>query len=75
MEFYKNLSGDSGVAAYEITNDSIKVGFKDGCVYLYTYQSAGSANIERMKSLAISGQGLNSFIIKSVKNRFASKRC
>ena len=73
MEHYKNLGGDSGVVAYEIGNDSITVQFRDGSVYLYNNQSTGSSNIERMKSLAISGQGLNSFIGRVVKKGYASK--
>jgi hypothetical protein len=44
MERYKNLGGDSGVVAYEIGADSIKVGFSDGSLYLYTYGSAGQYN-------------------------------
>ena len=73
MERYKNISGDSGVYCYEIGDDSITVQFNDGSVYLYDYQSAGSGNIERMKSLAIFGQGLNSFIMRVVKKKYASK--
>ena len=73
MESYKNLSGQSGVAAYEIESDSIKVQFKDGHVYLYTYASANSGNVERMKSLAVAGSGLNSFINTSVRKSYASK--
>jgi hypothetical protein len=48
MERYKNFGHDSGVVAYEIKDDSISVEFRDGCVYLYTYESAGNANIEHM---------------------------
>lgn len=73
MERYKNLSGQSGVVAYEIGSDSIKVQFKDGHVYLYNYASTGSQNVEHMKSLAIAGSGLNSFISRVVKKNFASK--
>ena len=73
MERYKNLGGDSGVSAYEIGDQCIKVQFRDGSVYLYTYQSAGAGNIERMKSLADAGQGLNSFIGLVVKKGYASK--
>lgn len=75
MERYKDLSRKSGVIAYEIANDSISVQFKEGCVYLYTYQSAGRAKIEQMKSLAIAGQGLNTFINQFAKTLFTSKRC
>jgi len=59
--------------AYEIGDNSIKVQFCDGSLYLYNNQSAGSHNIEQMKALAIAGRGLNSFISKVVKKRYASK--
>ena len=68
MISYKNTGGDSGVAAYECGSDYIRVRFSTGKVYLYTYQSAGSSNIEQMKRLAQSGSGLNSFI-KRVTNK------
>ncbi|MBV6410687.1 MAG: hypothetical protein GAKPKEKM_01509 [Rhodocyclaceae bacterium] len=73
MDRYKNLDGDSGVVGYEIADTSITVGFRDGSIYLYTYQSAGAENIERMKKLAIAGEGLNSFIIRVVRKGYASK--
>lgn len=73
VERYKNLSGNSGVAAYEIGEDSIKVEFRDGHRYLYTYQSAGKENIEHMKELAITGRGLNTFISRYVRKRYASR--
>jgi len=73
MERYENLSGDSGVAAYEIGDESVKVEFRDGHIYLYTYQSAGRENIERMKDLALAGRGLNTFISKFVRKRYASR--
>ncbi len=73
MEHYKNLGGDSGVSAFEIGDDSIKVQFSDSSVYLYTNQSAGAQNIEQMKVLARQGEGLNSFINKRVRKAYASK--
>ncbi|MDD5135058.1 MAG: hypothetical protein PHP01_06590 [Phycisphaerae bacterium] len=73
MERYKNINGDSGVANYESGSDYIRVRFNDGSVYLYTYGSAGSNNIEEMKKLAVAGTGLNSFINKYVKKRYAKK--
>ena len=73
MERYKNLGGKSGVAAYEIGNDSITVQFHDGAIYLYNNQKPGSVNVERMKSLAISGQGLNSFISSDIKKNYIAK--
>ena len=73
MERYRNRGGDSGIVAYEKGPDSITVKFSDGSVYLYTNQSAGSANIEHMKRLAITGEGLNSFINRWVKKGYARK--
>jgi hypothetical protein len=73
MEHYKNIGGDSGVAGYEIGQGSITVQFKDGAAYLYTNQSAGSANISEMQRLAIAGQGLNSFISRAVRKNYAQK--
>ena len=73
MERYRNRGGDSGIVAYEIGPDSITVMFSDRSIYLYTYQSAGSANIERMKRLAIAGKGLNSFINRRVNKKYARR--
>jgi hypothetical protein len=73
MERYRNLGGDSNVVAYENGPDFIRVQFGDGSIYLYTYASAGSHNIERMKQLASSGQGLNSFIMNNVRKAYARK--
>jgi len=70
MERYKNLGGDSGVHAYEIGVDSITVKFGTGKVYLFTNRSAGRANIERMKALALAGQGLNAFIKRNVNKDY-----
>ena len=73
MERYRDIDNDSGVARYEIGPDYIRVQFKDGSVYLYTYTSAGSSNIEEMKRLAAAGDGLNAFINKNVRKRYAKK--
>lgn len=73
MERYTNRGGNSAVRAFEIGEDSIKVQFDDGRVYLYTAGSAGTANLEEMKRLAREGQGLNSFISRVVRKMYASK--
>lgn len=73
MTPYKNLGGDSGISSYEIGDDYIKVEFNDSSIYLYNYVSAGEDNIEQMKQLAEAGEGLNSFINKHVKNKYAEK--
>ena len=73
METYANLGGDSGITNYEIGPDFIRVQFFDGSIYRYTYASAGSANIEYMKQLALQGHGLNSFIMRNVRKLYAAK--
>ena len=73
MEPYKNLSGVSNVTAYEIGSDSIKVQFKDGGLYRYDARSAGHENVEEMKTLAVAGRGLNTFINQHVRKDYAEK--
>ncbi len=73
MDRYMNRGGDSGVAAYEIGNDSITVQFSDGAVYLYTSQSAGASALAEMQRLARAGQGLNSYIKRVVRKGFAQR--
>jgi hypothetical protein len=70
---YGNRAGNSGVVAYEIRRDSIRVKFLDGRLYTYTYRSAGRENVELMKLLARSGKGLSGFISTHVRDRFAAK--
>lgn len=71
MERYRNSGGDSGVSAYEIGTDYIKVKFSGTSrIYTYSYNRAGSAHVERMKVLAKSGSGLNAYINKYVKNLY-----
>ena len=73
MERYKNLSGNSGVVAYEIGDDSIAVEFQEGHTYLYTKASTGAANIAEMQRLALAGRGLSSFITRVVRDCYAQK--
>lgn len=73
MQNYKNLGGDSNVAAFEMGINSIKVKFKDGSVYLYNTGSAGFSRIEEMKKIALEGRGLNSYINRYVRKGYASK--
>jgi hypothetical protein len=73
MEQYRNLSGKSGVQEYELGSDFIKVKFKKGGTYLYTYKSASQIKVEKMKILARKGLGLNSYIDRYVRMGYASK--
>lgn len=65
MTRYSNLSGTSGVRAYQLETTAILVEFKDRTQYRYSYASAGVANVEHMKRLAEAGRGLATFIRQS----------
>jgi hypothetical protein len=62
VERYRNLSGNSGVAAFEISPDSIAVQFRTGTVYWYTERSVGAVHLNELKRLAIRGEGLSTYI-------------
>jgi hypothetical protein len=70
MHRYKNLAGESGVAAYDIDAGQIIVQFRNGDRYLYTEDSAGAANVAKMQALAKAGRGLSSFISQHVHDRY-----
>jgi len=72
MQKYGNLSGNSGIMAFETGADFIKVQFKDGDIYTYTALSAGAQVIARMMQLARAGRGLATFI-NTNKPRYAQK--
>jgi hypothetical protein len=73
MQTYKDLSGTSGVIAYELGPDYIDVEFKGGRVYRYNYAIPGRQMVEAMKTLAASGEGLATFINQNVGENFAVK--
>ncbi|OCX53438.1 hypothetical protein BEL04_03820 [Mucilaginibacter sp. PPCGB 2223] len=73
MHTYKNEAENSGVSAYEIGTDFIIIEFEDTNRYLYTYQSTGKEHIEQMKILAITGQGLATYINQHVREHYAEK--
>lgn len=70
MQPYGNLSGGSGVKAYEIGRDFIRVQFVDDRIYRYSYTSAGRGRIEQMKRLAASGKGLSTYISQHVRDAY-----
>lgn len=74
MEPYRNLGGNSNVQAYVNGDGFIIVQFMSGTdtYYKYTSASAGGSAIAQMQSLAIQGQGLNSYISTN-KPSFAAK--
>ena len=73
MTKYKNLGGKSEVTHYKIDKDAVTVDFTSCGRYIYSNQSAGSANVKQMKELAVAGKGLGTFIEKAVKHLYARK--
>lgn len=73
MKPYKNLSGNSGIKAYEILDDGLKIQFVDGSVYLYNIAFNGENAIKIMKALAKKGIGLTTYINREIRENFATK--
>lgn len=73
MERYQNRGGDSGVMSFEIGDDSITVQFRDSSLYLYNSFRPGQVMVDHMKILARAGQGLNSYISRTVRKNFYQK--
>lgn len=72
MKRYGNLSGDSGVIAYEVRSAAIVVQFQAARSNEYTERSAGAAAVAAMQQLARSGRGLSTFIAQH-QPRYAHK--
>lgn len=73
MQPYKDIDGDSNVAAYEIGQGSISVQFSNGGTYLYNGSAPGAAHVAEMQRLAQTGDGLNAYINKYVRKNYAAK--
>lgn len=73
-QHYADPDGDSSVDSYQIGSDYVRVRFTDGSIYLYTFASAGQSDVERMKQLVRSGDGLNSFIMSNARDDYESKQ-
>lgn len=73
MHRYKNKSGNSGIALYEIGTDFIKVKFTTSPnIYLYSAADIARHHIEKMKKLAVEGKELGTYISQhpEIKNHF-----
>jgi hypothetical protein len=64
MQPYGNLAGNSGVTAFDILDDGIRISFVNGGTYLYDYRVPGRAHVENMKRLAQTGRGLSTYIAR-----------
>jgi hypothetical protein len=72
MQRYRNWSGTSGIRFYEVGPDFIRLAWKEGKPYLYTYATIGEEHVETMKRLAQKGSHLNAYINAhpEIKNGF-----
>jgi hypothetical protein len=73
MQAYKDIDGESGVAAYEIGPSAITIRFLKGGTYLYNGTKPGALRVAEMQRLAQSGEGLNAYISKFVRKDYAEK--
>ena len=63
METYKNLNKDSGIAQFKLGETYIDIKFKGKAeIYRYTNAETGKEHIETLKSLALKGKGLATYI-------------
>ena len=72
MSFRKYKNTESGVTAYEIEKDRIKVIFGD-MIYVYSIKIPGKKHIEKMKELAREGSGLSTYISQNIKEQYEEK--
>ncbi len=70
MPKYLNKNGNSPIKSYETEPTRIIIRYSTGKCYSYSYQSAGKANVDRMKELAANGCGLSAFISRNVRNDY-----
>ena len=73
MTPYKNLSEESGVLAYEIFSEGIRVQFIGKDIYYYSYDAPGAEHVEKMKELAEKGRGLATYISQHIRENFDHK--
>jgi hypothetical protein len=73
---YKNLSGNSGVVAYEIGPGFIRVWFANRAGiegYEYDETKPGKHHVDEMKGRAEGGKGLAAYISRRVRTNYARK--
>lgn len=71
----KNYNGseNAGVSDFEFTENGIILKFKDGRIYLYSYKRPGREHVEKMKTLALNGSGLTTYVNQHIRNNYDNK--
>lgn len=67
MEKYLNKSGSSPISKYRIEDERITVWYSDDTSYSYSYSRAGKPIVDKLKELAIEGEGLATYISQQAK--------
>ncbi|MDP2176302.1 MAG: hypothetical protein Q8K70_10380 [Bacteroidota bacterium] len=66
MQKYQDLTGKSEISHFDIQPEKILIKFnKKAEILIYSYDKVGKNHVENLKKLAISGAGLNRYIIKN----------
>ena len=73
MERYRNLDGNSGVAAFTVGDGFIDVRFIEGGTYRYDSITPGADDVAAMQGLARAGRGLATYINQHVRERIAAR--
>lgn len=70
---YNNPGNQSGISAYEVGDTWIRIQFSNGGIYEYDYSRPGIQHVETMKRLAASGDNLNTYINKYVRENYSHR--
>ena len=71
---YKNRNPKAGVSSYEIIDDAIILEFADATFrYVYNATKPGAEHIDAMKRLALSGNGLTTYVNQHVRENYAAR--
>lgn len=73
MAMYKNLAGNVGICSYEFREDAIRINFHTRKSVIFDHKHTGGEHINKMKTLALQGFGLNHYIKDHVKDQYAAK--
>ena len=71
---YKSQNPNAGITSYEVLDDAIILEFRDGKFrYLYNATKPGPKHVDAMKTLALAGKGLTTYINQHVRENYAAK--
>jgi hypothetical protein len=70
---YRNRDGNSGVGAYQLLDDGIIVRFVEDGTYRYGPERPGRYHVGQMKSLAMAGRGLATYINRYVRDKYEER--